>query len=214
MANNLIYVGVVVIIILIVAGVVLLGSGSSSSQASTSTVAASTVAPASSQTTQPSTTIAPVSTVNPYNTTTTVVPSNITVSNSTTSGCTATTYYTCSNFTFSASKITATIGENTGLNWSSFGVGYAPQGTAISSGTPTDIAFYSANTSATNNVGTSLLSGSTANIQIPVSSTSTVGTLWVCYVNSGLVYVGSSGCIANGGGSAVPTYVEIATVNG
>ncbi len=216
--NNMIYVGIV-IVVLIVAAVFLLGGHPSSPTGSTGTTGTTGTGGNTSSTggtgasSQPTTSVASYTTVNPYNTTTTVVPSNLTNS-SAPSGCTAAKYYSCGSFSISASKISATIGQTTGLNWSSYGVAYAPAGTKMSSGSsvPTGITFYTANASSTSNVGTSLPTGGTAQITLPGSNTLT-GSIWVCYVNSGLVYVGN-GCVSNGGGAGVPQYVEVATVNG
>jgi hypothetical protein len=130
-------------------------------------------------------------------------------------GCTAAKYFTCKNATYSnsasnVSYINVSVGQDTGQLWSSFGIGYAPQGTAISGGIP-HIRFYTPNDSA-NNVGPSLASGSSVNARIPVNGTSssTTGTIWACYVNSGILYIGN-GCTTSGGAPA--TYVAIGTVN-
>jgi hypothetical protein len=130
-------------------------------------------------------------------------------------GCTAAKYFTCKNATYSnsasnVSYINVSVGQDTGQLWSSFGIGYAPQGTAISGGIP-HIRFYTPNDSA-NNVGPSLASGSSVNARIPVNgtATSTTGTIWACYVNSGILYIGN-GCTTSGGAPA--TYVAIGTVN-
>ena len=204
MNNNLVY-AVVAIVMVLVLAVVLLGNNSHAPSSTATTVGSS-----ASQNTSTGT-----STVNPYNTTTTAVVTNTTVSNSTaSSGCTAGKYYTCTGPIFAKSSFTVTVGQDTGLNWSSFGIAFAPNGTSISSGVPSGIVFYSANTSSTSNVGTSLPNGSTVNVTLPLAYANiTAGSIWVCYTNSGLVYVGN-GCIANGGGSKVATYVEIATVKG
>ncbi|MDE1768238.1 MAG: hypothetical protein KGH62_02625, partial [Candidatus Micrarchaeota archaeon] len=108
-----------------------------------------------------------------------------------------------------------TLGQSTGTSWSSFGVAYAPKGTAISQGVPA-AAFYTGNVSSTNNVGPGLNNTRTIRLTIPVNTTKgggVLGAIWACYGNSGLLYVGSAGCITNGGGGGVPTYVEVATVN-
>lgn len=209
--NKMIYVGVAIVIV-IIAGVLLLGSGGSSANTSTvnqSATSAATTAATSTATTAATTSIS--TTINVYNTTTTTVSTSFN-SSSVPSGCTASKYYTCTGLAYSNSVITATIGEDTGQNWSSYGIAYAPQGTPISEGVPTGIPFYTANATSTSNVGTSLLSGSTAAFTIPVSNggSSVLGTLWVCYVNSGILYVGN-GCTSSGGVPA--TYVEIGTVN-
>ena len=100
-----------------------------------------------------------------YQSTTVPLPSNSTVPVSQ-YGCTSAKYFTCKNATYSnsasnVSYINFSIGQDTGQLWSSFGIGYAPQGTAISGGIP-HIRFYTPNDSA-NNVGPSLASGSSVN---------------------------------------------------
>ncbi len=151
---------------------------------------------------------------NSYKSTTSVLPSNSSVHTSA-YGCTASKYFMCNNATYeypgtTISYINATIGQNTSEGWSSFGVGYAPQGTAISGGIP-HITFYTPNDSS-NNVGPSLKTGSTIKVKIPVNGTgaSTTGTVWACYVNSGVLYVGN-GCLTSGGVPA--TYVAIGILN-
>ena len=131
--------------------------------------------------------------------------------------------FTCSNATYlyspstNATELFFTFSQKTGREWSSFGVAYAPSGTKIISGTPQNVVWYSANYSAKNNVGTSLQSNTLVNVLADNGEKGagfgpTVnGTVWACFTNSGLVYVGNS-CIVNGGGSAVPTYVKIGTV--
>lgn len=167
-----------------------------------------TVTTTAAQTTLPATT----STNTTYKTTT-AAPVNATGAGH---GCTAQTYYTCSNFTYSyapASKtynFSATISQNTGTSWSGFGIGFAPQGTVASQGVP-EIAFYALNSSSTNPVGPALLPNKLAHIWLSGSgNATTVGTLWACFVNSGLVYVGKSGCVGQGGVAA--QYAEIATI--
>ncbi len=202
--NNIVYVGAIVVVLLIVAAVLV------SNGLNTAGGPGSGSAPVGGS--QPTTTAVGAA---PYNSTTTVVQSNSTkISNSTPTGCTATKYFICRNLTFTSSELTVTIGQKTGLNWSSFGLGYAPAGTPINSGVPQGVTFYTANASSSRNVGTSLSNNATVTVQLPISElNATKGALWVCYLNSGLVYVGN-GCIANAGGSGVPSYIEIATVNG
>ena len=146
---------------------------------------------------------------------TTVPLSNNSIVSTSQYGCTAAKYFTCANATYSnsasnVSYISADIGQETGQLWSSFGVGFAPQGTALSGGIP-HITFYTPNDSS-DNVGPSLASGSSVNVRIPVNGTasSTAGTIWACYVNSGILYIGN-GCTTSGGVPA--TYVVIGTAN-
>ena len=146
---------------------------------------------------------------------TTVPLSNNSIVSASQYGCTAARYFICTNATYSnsasnVSYISAGVGQETGQSWSSFGVGFAPQGTALSGGVP-HIMFYTPNDSA-NNVGPSLASGSSVGVRIPVNgmAASTTGTIWACYVNSGILYIGN-GCTTSGGVPA--TYVVIGTAN-
>ncbi len=200
---NMTYIGVGVLVVIIVA-IALLYPYIGGNTAATTTVAQAPT------TTQGS---------NAYNTTTTVLPSNSSVPSNASVGCTPSKYYTCSNLTYTyfasngSSAIKVTVGQDTGSMWSSFGIGYAPEGTNISGGVPSGIMFYTANDTSASNVGTSLSSGNTTTLTIPAGANlgnSTKGTLWVCYVNSGILYVGST-CVAQRGVSA--TYVAIGTVN-
>jgi hypothetical protein len=132
--------------------------------------------------------------------------------------------FACSNATYLYSPATnmtdlyLNFSQNTGQEWSSFGVGYAPLGTKYNGGVP-EIAWYTANYSSKSNVGTSLASNQSAFVKADDSESGDAfgptadGSVWACFVNSGLVYVGSGGCLPNGGGSAVATYVEIGTVS-
>ena len=172
--NNMTYIGIGIVVVIIIIGVlVFTGSPSSGSTTSAQTTATqslgSTVATTTAAQTTAETNMTNSTKVNPYNTTTTIVSSNEMMSNSTPSGCTATKYYSCSKFVWGSSNITATVGQTTGLNWSSFGVAYVPAGTTFNSGVPQGVTFYSANTSATNNVGTSLANGASASITLPVT---------------------------------------------
>ena len=131
--------------------------------------------------------------------------------------------FTCSNATYlyspstNESMLFVTFSQKTGREWSGFGVAYVPSTTKIVSGTPQNTVWYSENYTSKNNVGTSLQSNTLVNVladnnEKGVGFGATVnGTVWACFTNSGLVYVGNS-CIVNGGGSAVPTYVEIGKV--
>lgn len=201
--NKLMYLGAAVVVIAIVAVVVLLTSSAGSAKYTTTTAAPVTTIPATT------------STNTTYKTTTVNLPSNSSV-NTTSSGCTAEKYFTCSNLTYSyfpsnkTYTISALISQDTGTSWSSFGVGYAPQGTTISGGVPA-ITFYVANSTSAS-VGTSLNALQLQKIRVPgkAANATTKGTLWACYANSGILYVGTSGCVAQGGGAAI--YVPIATI--
>jgi hypothetical protein len=147
------------------------------------------------------------------------VSPQITTSNRILSACTPTAGYTCDNVTYSylqtqnISFMWATISQESGRQWSGFGVGYAPLGTAMSGGIP-EIAFNTANASSTSNVGTLLQSGQNVTVMVDRGEKGigalTTGTIWVCYVNSGTLYVGN-GCTTAAGVAA--TYVEIGIVN-
>ncbi len=132
--------------------------------------------------------------------------------------------FTCSNVAYvyvistNATEMYANISQNTGREWSSFGIAYVPSGAKIISGTPQNVAWYSENYTSTSNVGTSLSSNQMVAVRPDIGETGAIfqptanGSIWACYTNSGLVYVGPAGCKVNGGGSKVATYVEIATV--
>jgi hypothetical protein len=132
--------------------------------------------------------------------------------------------FACSNATYIYSPTTnvtdlyLTFSQNTGREWSSFGVGYAPLGTKYNGGVP-EITWYTANYSSKSNVGTELSSNQSVFVKADNNESGDAfgstadGAVWACFVNSGLVYVGNSGCLPNGGGSAVATYVEIGTVS-
>jgi uncharacterized protein (UPF0333 family) len=215
--NNMTYIGIGVLVVIIIVGALLFTGGSSAAK----TTATTAQTAASSQ----ATTMAPVTsammenqtnttaTNNTYNSTTTIVSGNTTTSTST-KGCAASKYFTCSNVGYANGNLSLSITQDTGTSWSAFGVAYAPAGTPISQGTPTNVTFYLVNQSSTSNVGASLAQNTTATISVPVKGAPSLvnGAIWVCYVNSGLVYVGN-GCIANGGGGGVPTYVQVATIN-
>ena len=194
--KSITYIGAAVVLVIIVVAVVYIaGFGMRAAAPTTSTLNTSTP-----------TTI--------YQSTTVPLSNNSIVSASQ-YGCTAAKYFMCTNATYSnsassVSYISANVGQETGQSWSSFGVGFAPQGTTLSGGIP-HITFYTPNDSA-NNVGPSLASGSSVNVRIPVNGTasSTTGTIWACYVNSGVLYIGN-GCTTSGGAPA--TYVVIGTAN-
>ena len=193
--KSITYIAAVVLVIIVVAVVYIAGFGMRAAAPATSTL--NTSAP---------TTI--------YQSTTVPLSNNSIVSASQ-YGCTAAKYFMCTNAIYSnsasnVSYISANVGQETGQSWSSFGVGFAPQGTALSGDIPR-ITFYTPNDSS-NNVGPSLASGSSVNVRIPVNGTasSTTGTIWACYVNSGVLYIGN-GCTTSGGAPA--TYVVIGTAN-
>ena len=150
---------------------------------------------------------------NLYNTTTTALPTNSVV-NMTSQGCVASKYFTCNNTVYSKGNKTLsfTISENTGTSWSSFGVAFAPQGTTLSGGVPQGIAFYATNLTAGNNVGASLAAGAPLMVKLTGVSTGSraVGTIWVCYTNSGILYAGN-GCTTVGGVAA--QYQVLGTIN-
>jgi len=217
--NNMTYIGIGVLIVIIIVGVLIFTGGANSASQTTTANSQATTATSSQATTaaSPSTTIGGVNTSaanNTYKSTTTVLSSNTTIVAA--RGCTASNYFTCSNVVYSyaganaVSHINATVGQDTGQGWSGFGIGYAPEGAAVSGGIP-EIMFYTASDSV-NNVGTSLATGTWVNITIPVTKlgASTIGTLWVCYVNSGTLYIGN-GCTTSGGSPA--TYQVLGKVN-
>lgn len=146
-------------------------------------------------------------------TTVTTLPNNSSLSN-VTKGCAATTYYGCNNASYSIvngnASLKVTISQNTGQLWSGYGIGYAPVNSSSSGGVP-KIVFYT-NATGGSNAGSSLPSGVPVTLVIPTlgTNTTTVGALWACYVNSGVLYVGN-GCTPQAGVAA--TYVEIAKLN-
>ncbi len=127
----------------------------------------------------------------------------------------------CSNSTYTNSSSEAylwtTISQDTGREWSGYGVAFAPAGTKIVGGTPQGVTYYTANYASSSNVGTSLQSGSNATVRILVQKVNGSypralnGTLWVCYSNSGILYVGN-GCTTSSGLPA--RYVEVGTITG
>ena len=127
----------------------------------------------------------------------------------------------CSNSTYTNSTsdayLWATISQDTGREWSGYGVAFAPEGTRIVGGTPQGVTYYTADYASSSNVGTSLQSGGNATIRIDISKVNGVypsalnGTLWVCYSNSGILYVGN-GCTTSSGLPA--RYVEVGTITG
>lgn len=218
--NKLVYVGVAIIVIIIVAAVALAYKGSPA----TTTVAATTAASGSGGTGNTSssnaTTAATVATTASKATTVAAAPST-TVPAGTVLCTPVNSTYSCSSVTYTyasngSTVMTLTMEQKTGQEWSSFGVGYAPTGTKYLYGQP-QIVWYSANYSSKANYGTSLQSGVPVVVRTdngesgssfgPVAN----GTIWACYTNSGLMYVGNQ-CQTNGGGSAVATYVKIGTI--
>lgn len=190
-----IYVGVVVVLLVILVGFALLYKP----------------APPATTTTSVATTTA---VTNLYNTTTTALPTNSVV-NMTSQGCSASKYFTCNNTVYSkgSQTLSFTMSENTGTSWSSFAVAFAPQGTVLSGGVPQGITFYTTNLTAGNNVGASLQPGVPLNVKLTGVSTGSraVGTIWVCYANSGILYAGAAGCTTVGGVAA--QYQTIGTIN-
>lgn len=233
--NKLVYVVVGIIIIAIV-GVVLVGTGTKSPQ----NLAPTTLVQTPSQNTSTiqnntSTVSYPTTTVGNATTSPTQSNSTVLVYNSTPTGkncaslsgyqcaavrCTATnSSFSCTNATYgfspsqNQSEMSLSIGQNTGTDWSGFGIAYVPQGTAITNGQPT-ATFYVADNS-TSNVGTSLANGQSTFVQLDndaMGGTPALrnGTIWVCYINSGILYVGN-GCLTS---SHLPAfYAQVATVN-
>jgi hypothetical protein len=129
--------------------------------------------------------------------------------------------FMCGNVTYAYSPINgttymwATVGQNTGTYWSGFGAAFVPNGTMMSQGTPQGIRFNVADSQSTSNVGTNMTDGGNATVKIDngMSGTgyglSVNGTVWVCYTNSGILYVGN-GCLT--GGRVPATYVEIGRI--
>lgn len=127
----------------------------------------------------------------------------------------------CSNSTYTNSTSKAylwvTISQDTGQEWSGYGVAFAPTGTKIVSGTPQGITYYTADYASSSNVGTSLQSGDNATVRITIQKTNGAypnalsGTIWACYSNSGILYVGN-GCTTSSGLPA--RYVETGSITG
>lgn len=210
--DKIAYAGIVVVVVIIVGAVLLSGVlGSPQPVGTTATTSASTS----------KSTINNVS----YNTTTlSVTPScsnfpgylcpavSCTPYNST-FGCTNATYiYSPSNGT---TYLWVTVAQYTGQEWSSFGLAFVPQGTPFSQGTPFNVTYNVADYKSTGNVGTILQSGSNATVRADNGlkgsgyNSSINGTVWACYANSGILYVGI-GCTTSGGQPA--TYVEIGKI--
>ena len=214
--NNLIYVGVAIVIIAIVGFVILSGHGTTTPASTVAT----TVAASTQQTTISSTAPASGPTTAPSGVTTIYNPATTIPANTALPGCTAGSGFSCSNLNYKYNSANNTwtmsvvVGQSTGSQWSGFGVGYAPKGTPASSGSPPQIAFFTANASSSNGVGTLLQSGATSP-PIALSGkgggSTTSGTLWACYVGSGTLYVGPAGCTTSGGQPA--QYLQIATIN-
>jgi len=129
--------------------------------------------------------------------------------------------FTCANASYgyeaskNISELSLSVGQNTGTGWSGFGVAWVPTGTAMSGGVP-QATFYVADNS-TSNVGTSLQSGQSTFVQLGESALGAKGaaelgsgTIWVCYINSGTLYVGS-GCLTSNHQPA--QYAEVASIN-
>ncbi|MDE1860397.1 MAG: hypothetical protein KGH72_01640 [Candidatus Micrarchaeota archaeon] len=227
MNKMMVGVGVIVVLIVIVLAVYLVGSigsgaATTSSPSSTLNPSAPTTIPNAVNTTPPTS----IANQSGNQSTQTVPPTSIsnqgggagTTPGGTKPGCSATSGYVCTNASYSISNsvatIWATVGQNTGEEWSSFAVGYAPAGTKTVGGIPQNITFYIVNgSSTTSNVGTSLQSGSVVKIEayngVGLGS-ATSGVLWACYVNSGLLYAGHT-CFAQGGGA--PFYVQLGALN-
>ncbi len=200
--NNAIYAVIAIVVIVIIVAAALALTGSKSPAGSSTTVA--TTAAYSYPTTVSAAT----------NTTNTVTTNSTSLSNSSATCTASNSSFSCSDVLFSATNRTgqvyATIGQNTGTYWSGFGVGFAPKGTKISGGIP-EIAFYSS--AYPNPTGGNLTSGSTVHMLVYSGSNVTAptsGTLWACFVNSGTVYVATSGCSTSGGLPA--QYVMIGNV--
>ncbi len=189
--NSLAYIGIaIIVIIIVVAALVFTGNRSGN----TSTTVATTVA--SSYPTTLQTTTGTVSTPSGQ---VSCVPTNSS--------------FSCSNVTFATSNnvtnVRALIGQSMGSDWSGFGIGFAPNGTRLSGGVPL-IKFYSTNS--TNPTGGNRSTGGSVNMLIYSGSNFTgpvSGTIWACYVNSGILYV-VNGCTTTGGSPA--QYVKIGTV--
>ncbi len=214
--NKWVYVGVILVIIVIGAAALTYTGTYTGSQPSASTTVAPTTVATTAAVTVATTSAAAPTTANATLSPCTGYPGYVCPPTTCTPTINA---FTCSNATYlyspsnSVSDLYISLGQNTGQEWSSFGVGYAPLGTTFAGGVP-QITWYTANYSSASNVGASLQSGQVVTVKPDNAETgnglnvSTKGTVWVCFVNSGLVYVGST-CQPNGGGSAVATYVQI-----
>lgn len=215
--NKLVYVGVLVIIVVIVAAIVGFGGLLSHPGKSSTTTVATTVATTFPYSTNVTTT---ANTSQNYSA---AVCSRYSGYDCVPLTCTAQPGFTCGNVTYlyspknGSTYLFARISQQSGQLWSGFGVGYAPNGTFYNGGIPA-IAFYNANASSSN-VGTQLQSNTP--VQVIADNgladkflgATTGGSLWVCYTNSGVIYVGTAGCTQTGGGSAIPTYVKIGVVS-
>ncbi len=217
--NKMTYIWIGAVVLIIIAILVFVGGAvseqSSQTAASTQTTVnlQSTTAISQNSSTTSTTTVKSTGN-NTYKSTTTMLPSNSIVTGAR-PGCTAADYFGCTNASYSVSSnsamLTLRITQNTGTSWSGFGVGFAPNGTGLNGGIPA-ITFYTSNASSTSNVGTGLASASPITLQIPVKSSSktALGMIWVCYVNSGILYVGN-GCTTSG--SIPATYEVVGVVN-
>ncbi len=133
--------------------------------------------------------------------------------------CTANQGFYCNGLNYSehTGNLTVTIGQNTGQTWVGWAIGYAPNVTNATTGTPM-IKFSAASSSPT------LYSGQKAGIPSGILSVSksgttlgtfTFGSLWICYTKSKGVtkIIGGTGvCVPQGNSSAIMNYVEIATL--
>ena len=234
--NKLVYVGgvIVVIIILALVFVGLKGTSPSSPANNGATTQQATTAPASVQSTLNTTTV-PYPTTTISNATTAPTQGNTTlIYNNTPTGkncanltgyqcasvqCTSVnSSFTCTGASFGYSKnmseLSLSVGQNTGSDWSGFGVAFVPTGTAMDEGVPQGVTFYVADNSSSN-VGTSLQNGQSTFVQFGQQALGGYGTtlrngsIWVCYINSGTLYV-ANGCTSSGGSPA--QYAEVGTV--
>ena len=213
--NKLVYVVAVILVLAVVAVLVSNNSGpSTKGQTSISSVTSG----------YPSTLVTSITNVS-YNTTTSITPpscSSLPGYDCAKVECTQTSsMFTCTNATYIYSPtngttyLWVTVGQNTGTSWSGFGVGFAPNGTKLSQGIPLNIAYNTAASQSTSNVGTSLQNGANATAKAdngksgPGYGPSINGTIWVCYINSGILYVGN-GCTTSSRQPAM--YVEVGKI--
>ncbi len=197
--NKLVYVAVVILALAFIAALV--SNNSTPSPKSTTSVSQVT-------SNYPTTLVTSIANVS-YNTTTSVTPpacSSLPGYDCAKVKCTPiNSTFTCTNATYIYSPtngttfLWVTVGQNTGTSWSGFGVGFAPNGTKLNQGVPLNIVYNTAASQSTSNVGTSLQDGANATVKADSGKSGAGygpninGTVWVCYINSGILYVGN-GC--------------------
>ena len=228
----MVYVAVAVVVVLAVAGVVLLNNSPTSPAQATTSVLYTTSTGANTGSTSPtstagfqSTLVTSITNVS-YNATTSVTPpscSSLPGYDCVSIKCNpVNSSFACGNATYAYSSTNSTtylwvtVGQTTGTYWSGWGAAFVPNGTKISQGVPQNIQYNTATSQSTSNVGTNMTSGGSSVVKADNGMTgagygkSPSGSVWICYTNSGILYVGV-GCTTS---NRIPaTYVEVGTIS-